>query len=98
MSFHMLSKIYSFSLALLAVVAGHIVYAQADTSKYKERAAAISQEVWGWKLPAFANRKIPADYTNESSVILARRAVIEADSKKKIFPGKDIYTIINQRL
>ena len=78
------SKIYSFFLALLAVFAGHIVNAQADTTKYKERAAAISQEVWGWKLPAFANRKIPADYANESSVILARRAVIEADSKKKM--------------
>jgi hypothetical protein len=80
----MLSKIYSFSLTLLAIVAGHFVYAQADIVKYKERAAAVNQEVWGWKVPAFANHVVPAEYAGESSVILARRAVIEADSKKKM--------------
>ncbi|HEY4110074.1 DUF3857 domain-containing protein [Puia sp.] len=80
----MFSKLYSLSFVLLAVIAGQSVHAQADTVKYKERAAAVNQEVWGWKLPAFASHTVPAGYAGESSVILARRAVIEADSKKKM--------------
>jgi hypothetical protein len=57
---------------------------QSDPAKYKERAAQIRQDVWGWKIPAFSQRTVPAEYSGESSVILARRAVIEADSKKKM--------------
>jgi hypothetical protein len=68
----------------LAIAPGVHLCAQADTVKYKERAAAVAQEVWGWKLPVFANYKVPDNYANESSVIVARRAVIEADSKRKM--------------
>ena len=71
-------------LSLLSMTYGSLVHAQADTVKYKERAAAISQEVWGWKQPAFSNYKLPPAYAGESSVILARRAMIEADSRKKM--------------
>lgn len=71
-------------LLLLLTGYGHSLFAQADTTKYKERWAAVNQEIWGWKLPAFANHKVPAEYANESSVILARHATIEADSKKKM--------------
>jgi hypothetical protein len=62
----------------------HSAEAQNDPAKYKERAASIRADVWGWKVPAFNNRTVPAEYSNESSVILARRAVIEADTKKKM--------------
>ncbi|HXB92190.1 MAG TPA: DUF3857 domain-containing protein [Puia sp.] len=71
-------------LLILSTCFGSSLFAQADTTKYKERWAAVNQEIWGWKLPAFANHKVPAEYANESSVILARHATIEADSKKKM--------------
>lgn len=58
--------------------------AQADSTKYKERATAVRAEVWAWKDPVFANRTIPAEHANESCVIMGRKAVIEADTKKKI--------------
>jgi len=80
----MRTKIYAICFMILSMGFASCLWAQADTVKYKERAAAVNQEVWGWKVPAFANHKIPAEYANESSVVLARRAVIEADSKKKM--------------
>ncbi|HZE83098.1 MAG TPA: DUF3857 domain-containing protein [Puia sp.] len=58
--------------------------AQSDPAKYKERAYAVRQEVWGWNIPAFKQKTVPAEYSGESTVILAKRAVIEADSKKKM--------------
>ncbi|HMH20929.1 MAG TPA: DUF3857 domain-containing protein [Puia sp.] len=70
-------------LCLLTAVV-HPARSQSDLAKYKERSAAIRQEVWGWNIPAFKQRTVPAEYAGESSVILAKRAVIEADSKKKM--------------
>lgn len=58
--------------------------AQADTVKYKERAATVRADVWAWKDAIFAVRTVPAEYANESCVIMARKAVIEADTKKRI--------------
>ncbi|MBN9382957.1 MAG: DUF3857 domain-containing protein [Chitinophagaceae bacterium] len=58
--------------------------AQADSIKYKERAAAVRADVWAWKGEIFAGRTVPAEYANESCVIMARKAVIEADTKKRI--------------
>jgi hypothetical protein len=58
--------------------------AQADTVKYKERAATIRADVWAWKDAIFAGRTVPAEYASESCVIMARKAVIEADTKKRI--------------
>jgi hypothetical protein len=75
------------SLWTILILASHSLHAQADTSKYKERAAAVEQEIWGWKLPAFNNYKVAAQYANESSVIMARRAEIQASSKKRLAPG-----------
>lgn len=72
------------SLLLTAVIFQSTLHAQSDPEKYKERAAVIRQEVWGWKVPAFTNRTVPKEYANESSVILARRAEIEADTKMKV--------------
>ena len=57
---------------------------QADLIKYKERAAAVRAEVWEWKDPAFANKTVPVEYANESCVIMARKALIEADTKKRM--------------
>ena len=57
---------------------------QADLTKYKERSAAVRSEVWGWKDPAFANKTVPARFSGESCVIMARKALIEADSKRRM--------------
>jgi len=57
---------------------------QADLTKYKEKAAAIRTEVWGWKDPAFANKTVPAKFAGESCVVMARKALIEADSKRRM--------------
>lgn len=70
-----------FALCLLCTSQLH---AQKDTVRYRDRAAAVQQEVWAWNVPAFKNYKTPAAYTNESYVILARRATIEASSKRKM--------------
>lgn len=67
------------------------VHAQKDQKKYNERAQAIRQEVWEWNTPAFNNRTIPAEYAGESTVILARRAVIEADTKKRFGASRKFY-------
>ncbi|MHA4810426.1 DUF3857 domain-containing protein [Flavitalea flava] len=77
--------------AVTAVLIHSSLCAQMDPAKYKERAAVVRQEIWAWNIPAFANRKIPAEYANESSVILARRAEIDADTKKKIFSSRSFY-------
>jgi len=74
-------------ICLLLILSGTIhssVSAQADSVKYKERAAAVRADVWAWKGEIFANRTVPAEYANESCVIMARKAVIEADTKKRI--------------
>jgi hypothetical protein len=78
------ARLYTSLWTILILASGYTLHAQADTSKYKERAAAVDQEVWGWKLPAFNNYKVPAQYANESSVIMARRADIEASSRKRV--------------
>lgn len=74
-------------ICLLLILSGTIyssASAQADSTKYKERAAAIRADIWAWKDAIFAGRTIPAEYANESCVIMARKAVIEADTKKRI--------------
>jgi hypothetical protein len=58
--------------------------AQGSSAEYKERAATVRADVWAWKDPAFTSRTVPAEYANESCVIMGRKAVIEADTKKKI--------------
>lgn len=40
--------------------------------RYKKRILELKDEVWGEKLPAFNNRKVPEEYKNESAVILAK--------------------------
>src|SRR5262245_6635107 len=74
-------------ICLLLILPGTIHFsasAQADSVKYKERAAAVRADVWAWKGEIFTNRTVPAEYANESCVIMARKAVIEADTKKRI--------------
>jgi len=78
------AKLFTTLWTILILASGYSLYAQADTSKYKERAAAVDQQVWAWNVPAFNNYKVPAEYANESSVIMARRAEIQANSKRRI--------------
>src|ERR1700722_18119337 len=84
------ARLYTSLWTILILISGYSLHAQADTSKYKERAAAVDQEVWGSKLPAFKNYKVPAQSANEPSVIMARRANIEASSRKRLAPGLHI--------
>jgi hypothetical protein len=78
---------YTAIWTLLILASGYSLHAQADTTKYKERAAIVDQGVWAWNVPAFNNYKVPAQYANESSVIMARRAEIQANSKSKLGAG-----------
>jgi len=71
-------------LITLVGISGMTASGQADVTKYKERAAAVRQEVWGWRDPAFTNKTVPAKFTGESCVIMARKALIEADSKRRM--------------
>lgn len=71
-------------VSALAAIVTVAAFGQVNLTKYKERADAVRSEVWGWKEPAFANRTVPADLAGESCVIIARKAVIEADSKKHL--------------
>jgi Domain of Unknown Function with PDB structure (DUF3857) len=67
--------------------------AQKEVKKYKEEAAIIRADVWGWQKPEFAIRDIPAQYAGASKVIIARHNEICADSKSKTkSAGKDFGT------
>src|SRR4029078_11685442 len=56
-----------------------------NDSKYREKAEAIRQEVWGWNKPEFKQRTIPSEYANASKVIIARHLDINADTKSRGF-------------
>lgn len=65
----------------LFIIFQHSV-AQTD-AEYKKRVEEVRKEVWGWNIPAFNNRTIPAALANESGVVIARHQEIKAISKTK---------------
>lgn len=58
------------------------VFSQTDAD-VKQLADEVRKEVWGWNIPAFNNREIPAAYANEPAVVMARHHEIKAISKNK---------------
>lgn len=54
-----------------------------SASDSKSLAEEVRKEIWGWNIPAFNNREIPAAYASEPAVILARHQEIKAISKNK---------------
>ncbi len=59
------------------------VPAMAQNNDYIEMAKEVDQEVWGDKDPIFADNKLPAEYKNESAVILARKQTVETNTERK---------------
>jgi hypothetical protein len=58
--------------------------AQKDARKYKEESEALRKEIWAWNRPEFKVRTVPGQYSGFSSVVIARRTEITADSRKKV--------------
>jgi Domain of Unknown Function with PDB structure (DUF3857) len=71
-----------FTLLTLALFITSISFAQKDKD-YNQMATEIEQKIWGTKDPLFESNELPAEYKNESGVILAQKHTIETDSKKK---------------
>ncbi len=67
---------------ILLVFSITISFAQKD-KEYNQMAADIEQKIWGTKDPLFESNEVPAEYKNESAIILAQKHTIETDSKKK---------------
>jgi hypothetical protein len=59
------------------------VPALAQSNDYKEMAKEVDQEIWNDKDPAFAVNKLPAEFKNESAVILARKQTVETNTERK---------------
>lgn len=55
----------------------------AQNTEYIEMSKEVDQEVWGDKDPVLENNKLPAEYKNESAVILARKQFVETNTERK---------------
>lgn len=76
--------IYKKTIALIAAILAICLHATSQTdAEYKKRVEDVRKEVWGWDIPAFKNRTVPAAYANEPGVIVARHQEIKAISKSK---------------
>jgi hypothetical protein len=64
--------------------------ALAQNSEYNEMAKEVDQEVWNDKDPMFETTKLPAEYKNESAVILGRKQIVETNTERK---GKSLLYI-----
>ncbi|RPE13252.1 DUF3857 domain-containing protein [Chitinophaga lutea] len=51
--------------------------------KYKKRLAEVKEEIWGWNKAGFKNRTVPAEYANESAVILAKHHELTTPDKDR---------------
>lgn len=76
---------YRYTLATLTFILVICSHGMAQTdAEYKKRVEEVKKEVWGWNIPAFSNRTIPAAMANEPGVVIARRQEIKALSKTKV--------------
>jgi hypothetical protein len=55
-----------------------------DEARYRKQSEEIRKDVWGWNLPQFNVRNIPAEYSKASKVIIASRTELTAESKTKL--------------
>ena len=74
-----------------------VLPALAQNNEYIEMAKEVDQEVWGDKDQMFTNNKLPAEYKNQSAVILARKQTVETNTERKgrslLYVGKMHSTI-----
>ena len=54
-----------------------------DKNDYLKFVKEVKQEVWAKNLPQFNNREVPAQYKNESAIVLARYEELTVDQSKK---------------
>ena len=59
------------TLLLLAIIA--LPTLAFDDNDYQKFVKEVKEDVWKKDLPQFKNRTVPAQYKNESAVILARK-------------------------
>ncbi len=65
-----------------------IIFAQSKPEEaYKLRAAEVRDEIWGMDIDAFSASEIPAQYKNESAVILAKYYEVTNTTKTKLKVG-----------
>ena len=70
-----------------------LIFSQASADNdYEVHAKAVRDSVWHWDMPMFKIRTVPAEYANESAVILADYEEISASGKSKL--RFDIGTIL----
>ena len=75
-------------IILIILLGGVPVLAQ--NKDYIEMSKEVDEEVWGDKDAIFSNNKLPAEYKNESAVILARKQIVETNTERK---GKSLLYI-----
>jgi len=73
------------SLALTTLLFSVQGFAQADD--YAKRSKEIANEIWSDKDPIFALKDAPAEYKNESAVILSKKYTLEASARSKFKMG-----------
>lgn len=71
-------KIVSFTLLFVSLTISLNTVAQKKGADYDKRAAEVKKEIWGWQIPAFNNKTIPAEFANEAGVVIARHQEIKA--------------------
>lgn len=69
------------TLLLLAIIA--LPTLAFDDNDYQKFVKEVKEDVWKKDLPQFKNRTVPAQYKNESAVILARYEELSIDLSKK---------------
>lgn len=74
-----------------------VLPALAQNNEYNEMSKEVDQEIWSDKDPIFESNKLPAEYKNESAVILARKQTVETNTERKgrslLYVGKMHSTI-----
>jgi hypothetical protein len=55
----------------------------AQNNEYVQMAKEVDEEIWADNDPIFTSNKLPAEYKNESAVILARKQVVETNTERK---------------
>ena len=69
-----------------------------SAQKYEEYAQKVREEVWAWEDPAFKNYTLPAEYKDESAIILATHDRILATGKNKLRFDADTWFKMNKEL
>jgi hypothetical protein len=73
---------------LASMVVTTTIFAQNKPEEtYKLRAAEVREEIWGMDIDAFSRSEIPAQYNNESAVVLAKYYEVTNTSKTKFKVG-----------